>query len=257
MNYERKGGATALELIRSIFTTGSCKNCGGRLDGRAYLCKSCADAAERLSREHEARMVALAAEERRALYAGKITMVPRAFRDVRFANLDGRVARREAIDRAKRAIGSPIVTIQGVAGTGKTSLAAAMFGACIDGAVAGDARMAALAESAVWTNSIAIARARREHPLGQGEAPLIVECRLASMLVVDDLGLESERESEREAISTLLYERHADDRATVVTVGFGASDLKQKYGDGIMRRLTQKSYATVIRTDINTDKVGA
>lgn len=234
-------------MLAGLFAEGVCKGCRGPLDDAGpHLCRKCAELAEQLVREDAAKANASQEGERRQYVAVRSTGMPKGFGDVRFNDdLKPRVSRPEAIQRAQRAIGQTMVTIQGLAGSGKTSLAAAMFGAIMDAAAAGDPAMLALASSALWTSAIALARARREHPIGQGDAPLVIEARTASLLVIDDLAMERDGDT----VGGVLYERQCEGLPTIVTTGAGLKDLKLKYGDGIARRITEQGQTTLIRAD--------
>jgi hypothetical protein len=81
-----------------------------------------------------------------------------------------------------------------------------------------------------------LARARAQHRLGDGEAPVIEKAVSAKLLVLDELGAEVGRDS---ATAEVLHRRHERDRDTIWTSPFTLSDLAKKYGEGIARRLVE------------------
>lgn len=245
----RRGGASASDIVAGFYQSDTCKLCRGPLDGdSAHLCKGCGKRSKMLNAAAEQSHAEALRRERQAAIGKARGSMPERFHAVRFAaDLSRRVQNTAAIAQARTAIGNAMVTLQGASGTGKTTLAAAMYNEVIERALMGDAEAYALAIGAMWTSAPAVARARREHPLGSGEAPLIVRARKATLLVVDDVGMEREHD----AVSALLYERHADVLPTVVTTGFYTADLYKNYGDGIVRRLVEETQSTVIPCDLD------
>lgn len=79
-----------------------------------------------------------------------------------------------------------------------------------------------------------LALARRRHPLGEGEAPLVTECEEASMLVLDEIGYEAQHDT---AAFDVLDQRYRKSRPTVVTSGLTHAAFSQRYGDAFARRL--------------------
>jgi hypothetical protein len=130
-------------------------------------------------------------------------------------------------------------------GSGKTSLAAAMFRTRLLAMVtAGDSEEALhMAGRARFFAAYALARARATHPIGHGEAPDVQLAMTAPLVLLDDLG--SEAPSYQSAIADVLYERFNQDRPTWATTWMMPSELATHYGAGIARRLHEG--ATVIR----------
>lgn len=99
---------------------------------------------------------------------------------------------------------------------------------------------------ALFVSAYRLARARSEHRLGGGEAPLVKDALGASTLVLDDIG--SEPEVRDSAVSEVLYERQMESRRTIVTTWMAAAgddpkvpSVASRYGDGIARRVFQGS----------------
>lgn len=161
--------------------------------------------------------------------------IPKGFSWASFVapELAARVKNDAAIAHARTAVAEAAgVLLTGGAGTGKTSLACAMMRALVE---TGDPRV--LFVGAYW-----LAKAREQYRLGQGEAPEVERAIEASVLVIDDVGIEQARNT---ALSEVIYERHAAERRTIITTGFGFKALAERYGDGIARRMSEG--ATVIR----------
>jgi DNA replication protein DnaC len=143
----------------------------------------------------------------------------------------------EVMAQARMLFGAERVVFSGNAGCGKTSLAVAMLRELYESAVRPDAKPALVrrAHGAMFVSAYDLSKARARHPLGQGEAPLIDAAMRASTLVIDDLG--SERDGFQSAVTEVLYERHAECRTTWVTTWLDEVKARERYGDGIARRL--------------------
>lgn len=132
----------------------------------------------------------------------------------------------EALAKARTSLTAERAIFVGPTGAGKTSLAAAMFRAAVEGGRD--------VLSFRWVSSHALAKARASSSLGE-EAPLVERCLRARLLVVDELGQEDARHAS--AVVEVLYERHAEGLSTWVTTGAGPKALSDRYGGGIARRL--------------------
>ncbi len=155
-----------------------------------------------------------------------LATIPVAFEWATFADpvtMSQRVALATALEEARKCAAKRVLLVGG-AGTGKTSLACAMLRRVIE---AGNT-------NAAFMRAYSVAKARLEYPLGQGEAPLIERALRVNVLVLDDVGAEQARNT---AIAEIVYERHAQDKTTIITTGFGFKQLGEMYGDGIRRRM--------------------
>ena len=143
----------------------------------------------------------------------------------------------EVMAQTRLLFGAERVVFTGAAGCGKTSLAVAMLRELYESASKPDAKPALVrrAEGAMFASAYDLSKARARHPLGQGEAPLIDSAIRATTLVIDDLG--SERDGFASAVTEVLYERHAECRTTWVTTWLDEAKARERYGDGISRRL--------------------
>jgi hypothetical protein len=143
----------------------------------------------------------------------------------------------EVVAQARTLFGAERIVFAGAAGSGKTSLAVALLRELYESAVKPDAKPALVrrAEGAMFASAYDLSKARARHPLGHGEAPLIDAALRATTLVIDDLG--SERDGYQSAVTEVLYERHAECRTTWVTTWLDAAKARERYGDGIARRI--------------------
>jgi SpoVK/Ycf46/Vps4 family AAA+-type ATPase len=123
-----------------------------------------------------------------------------------------------------RIVASPRVLLCGPAGAGKTSLAVACF-------------RKRLAPKCVFATAFDVARARIQHRAGYGEAPSVEAALRASLLLLDDMGQESQGGSA--SVAEVIFERHARNMPTWITTGLSLSDIGRRYGDGILRRVAE------------------
>lgn len=252
----RTPGANPLAAIYPhLGRPGVCARCGAAAPSSSSawvnLCGPCTARAKREAEEAHRRQAEEDAREAERLRVQRLTAplgeIPEAHRGLRFGSVElaGRVRRPEAAREAEAALGAAMVLLVGPAGAGKTSLAAASLVTAVDHALAGDRAAIKLVTRAHWTTAPDLARARREHRLGAGEAAEVERALRASFLVIDDLGQEvNDRDG---ALVELIYERHAHRRATVVTTGLNYKSIVERYNDGIARRLTEASQAILVR----------
>lgn len=139
--------------------------------------------------------------------------------------LAARVRPPKAIQRALAASqAASTVVLLGGAGSGKTSLACAVLRALA----------AQFKIVGSFASCFGLAKARQEHPLGQGDAPAVSDAARAKLLLLDELGAELSRNT---AVAEVIHERHAQERQTIYTSGFTEQQLCDRYGDGIARRV--------------------
>lgn len=133
--------------------------------------------------------------------------------------------------------GERMLTLSGPSGAGKTSLACCLLRATLDSGARG-------VETSRFVRSWELAKARSEHALGRGEAPLVTLALQAHTLVIDELG-EERRSSSRlvrgdTAIRDVLHERQAAGRRTIITTYLSRDEITDAYGAGIARRLDER-----------------
>ena len=122
--------------------------------------------------------------------------------------------------------------LSGPAGSGKTTLACALLAMFIETRQPWSASCRFLPVDLV-------VGAHAEHALGKGRAPMLVEAARAHVLVLDDLGAERAT-GNNPALTDLIFDRHREGKPTIYTSGLDAKDIGKKYGDGILRRVTDR-----------------
>jgi DNA replication protein DnaC len=136
----------------------------------------------------------------------------------------------------KRSLGSAFLS--GPTGVGKTICAVALVRRLV-------ARLAAdppLGEDlARWVRRTrfmkadALVRSTAEHPLGSGSPPELRRALSAGLLVIDDLGNEGD---DRDGVLFRLVDgRYVDRGQTIVTTQLTERELRDRYGDALVRRL--------------------
>jgi DNA replication protein DnaC len=132
----------------------------------------------------------------------------------------------DVLEAANRVLGSTRALLVGPAGTGKTSLIVA----CLN----------ARRSDAYFVGANVIGRERMTRSLGHGEGPAYDRAIAVPILVLDDLGAEGSTQVERDAVSSLIRERFADDMTTWVTTGLSSEQLRQRYDEAVLSRLMSR-----------------
>lgn len=198
-----------------------CVVCGVDV-GKAYarsgptLCQTHKDSAAELAREKRLRPARATIPERFQWTLGR-DMKKLVDERVGFASDDDAVAARKVV----QALLSAVIT--GPTGSGKTSLACIALARYIE-----RERDVARAATARYCRAPELARATRQHPLGEGEAPLVVDCMRASLLVLDHVG---DTIAGDNPISYVLLRRHERGAPTIVTTWLPDAELRKRYGD--------------------------
>lgn len=179
-------------------------------------------------------------ETDRKLRAQALGSIPVAYRWSRLdaPELAKRIALPIDLQRLRASVvAQPRVVFIGPAGSGKTSLAVALFRDVVT------TRPAVQSRHMRFAHAFRLSTARAQHSLGDGEAPTIDKAMHASLLLIDDLG--NERKTELSAVPDVLFERHAEELATWITTAFEPAEIATRYGDGIARRVFER--ALVVR----------
>lgn len=211
-----------------------CPACKSKVTGfPCVICERTADD-QREARTAERKSGPRVPEHFAWAYVGGISAIApngRKFEDCVLRPFD-RNGHRVPLDRARDRVVAHrgAVMFTGPSGAGKTTLAAA----CLRGQ-----------GGAMWVSSIVLDRARAEHRLGDGDAPLVSKARYCKLLVIDDLGAERVTRGPS-TITDLIHERHNASLTTWVTTGLTAPEIEQRYGAAIERRLMERGVALLV-----------
>lgn len=126
------------------------------------------------------------------------------------------------------------VTLLGSAGDGKSSLAVALANAWTH----------ANARPSMFVEAADLGVSRQQHGLGAGEAPLVRHAMGATLLLVDDLGLDAD--AGMTVVAHVLHRRYARTRPTIVATGLTVEQLAKRYGAGVTRRLIETAGGAVV-----------
>lgn len=180
----------------------------------------------------------LAREEKRArgVEASAVRRrLPAAFAETQLGDLVPRIREKSLSDPARawdpRRHGN--VLLLGETGVGKSSAAAVLFLRLLrqgwrEGGAAWE-----LARGMQWFRVEQLERTMREFPLGKGECPEYAAAHAASVLFLDDLGWERDPK----ATGAILAERYDAPGLTVITSGLTKSELTERYGAAVVRRM--------------------
>lgn len=157
----------------------------------------------------------------------------------------GRVQSRQITAAARRYQLDRSLVFAGPTGCGKSTLTAAMLRRIAATEVASTLAGPVGAEPSlllrqlaglVWVDGFTLVKARKEHPLGRGEAGLIERAFEAPILVLDELGFEP--------LSEVVFEvadrRYRDGAITIVTTGQTPAGFAARYGDACWRRFAER-----------------
>lgn len=197
--------------------------CGATVRGRRGVCEACSasDRAEMLT-----------------LSFGPVLAPLPAWEWARFGRPEMRAVSRRLYDAAEA--WSPedgnLVLLDPTSGAGKTASAVAIIHRLVDDAMRPGATHAERthARGIRYLSAYDLATARRNHPLGAGEAPLIRQAKRATLLVIDEVGFERAVDT---AIPDVLNARYQMALPTVVTAGMTEPDFAAYLGDAVKRKL--------------------
>lgn len=179
------------------------------------------------------------ARERKAIAAAALACFPAVpwarFGDLEFVKkCEPRI--RQALGNWKR--GSGHLALLGPTGCGKTIGLVAAAARMLDVAARAGGKPWGFARRIGFTTAARLARARREHGLGEGDAPLVQRACSFSLLFLDELGyLDGDRDT---TVAEVICERDYRNLPTIVTSGLTAAGLDDRYGAATVRKLTER-----------------
>jgi len=135
------------------------------------------------------------------------------------------------------------VVLLGGTGAGKSTAAAAAVLRLSSEAVddftksgAHSTELLGFASRIVWVTAAALCVARKQHRLGEGEAPVIKRAESATLLVLDEVGQEL---AEPAWLLELIDTRYARGLPVISTSGLKRAEIEARYGSGSTRRLIE------------------
>ena len=144
------------------------------------------------------------------------------------------------------------LVILGPTRIGKTSAAGFLFRREVARGVHFGGSQWRMAGSMHWFSATDLEKARKEHPLGKGDAPEIISACYASVLFVDDVGWDRDPA----AVTDVLAKRYELCRPTVITSALTRSELTGSYGAAAVRRLVEAGGLSVTIVDAHGGKNG-
>lgn len=123
----------------------------------------------------------------------------------------------------------------GTTGSGKSTACAMLFRALLANGVRHGGEAWERARFMAWFRADDLAEAKREHPLGKGEAPDLMRASRARLLVLDDAGWDRDPT----ACSVVLAARYESALPTILTSGKTEPELIAHYGAAVVRRMTE------------------
>jgi DNA replication protein DnaC len=140
--------------------------------------------------------------------------------------------------------GSPSLLLLGPTKVGKSTVAAMLFRALVGRGIEEGGDDWERAQAMRWFGAEDLATARRQHPLGKGEAPDVEDACMATLLFIDDAGWDKDPA----VVSEILDARYERMQPTVLTSGKTRHELTDHYGAAVVRRLIESGgkRATVV-----------
>jgi hypothetical protein len=217
-----------------------CRTCGAVVVRRLGAdCPPCAEAA--------------AAAERREAITRAWKTTPDVLHWVAFdaPGLDKWVTDATAIAAARGALDARLVTLTGPNRAGKTVIACCMFREHLRRGARKKAspRERVHARRGRFETTHTLIREREETRLGEEHMPVRDVCEHASLLVLDNL---EDANDPHRVIYTLLHNRHADGRQTIVTTWLDREQCAAVHGGGLAGRLFEDGVVIQVRKEGGT-----
>lgn len=228
---------------------GKCMGCGCDIPETLVGCEPCSRS---WIEKAETQRAEEALRQRRARFdEGRdraLRTIPEKYADATFDSIEtlkARIATRAAILAARDLVDEPLVLLVGGAGAGKTTLGCAMLRKIIDATTFEGGGKQWWSFGVKFAGAFFLAKARLEHALGHDEAPLVKEALKASVLLIDDLGIEKKRET---VVAEVIYEREQLRKPMIITTSISPETAAMLYGDGVARRLFEESKVIRMKT---------
>jgi hypothetical protein len=144
----------------------------------------------------------------------------------------------------------PWITLSGLSGVGKTSLAAAFIRTA--SIMAGRRQGHRGLIQARFFSANDIVAANRTHRLGSPDPHLIHLAKTVDWAVIDDVGNESPRS---DLIKEILFARHDHNRHTLLTTALEQVQIEKRYGGGVARRMCENGALVLLKKVPTTEPV--
>jgi len=118
---------------------------------------------------------------------------------------------------------------------GKTTAAGLLFRKQVAAGAKAGGELWYWAQRFHWAHASRLATARKRHPLGRDEAPIVLEAMGATVLVLDDLGWDRATGDDT-AIEDVLNERYERELPTIITSGLTQKQILDRYGEAVFRK---------------------
>ncbi len=138
------------------------------------------------------------------------------------------------------------VLLTGKTGTGKTSSVVAMLHRVREAEIARvlagpldspPSQLLRGLRGLLWTDGFALTKARRENPLGRGEAELVQQAMSRYLVILDELGFEASHDT---VIAEIINARYVEGLPVIVTTGLTRAQFAARYGDAVLRRIIER-----------------
>jgi DNA replication protein DnaC len=177
-----------------------------------------------------------AARERHAEAREVRDRLPPFLRTGTAAELEARIRSKAALAVAKSwHWGDGNVLMCGATREGKTTAAAFLFRRLLSEAVKHGGEAWDLAKWMRWFGAEELSIARKNHSLGHGDPPELVQACNARLLVLDDAGWDRDPAD----VCSVLNARYERQYPTIITTGKNRAELTAHYGAAVVRRMRE------------------
>jgi DNA replication protein DnaC len=142
---------------------------------------------------------------------------------------------RLAVAAASWGWGAGNLILLGPTRIGKSTAAAAILTRVVTASAAAGGEPWYATATVHWFGAGTLELARKQHPIGRGEAPEVALACIASLLVLDDVGWDRDPA----AVSYVLDQRMQRGLTTIITSGKTRDELSAQYGAAVVRRMLE------------------